>query len=396
MATPSRMQALMCDNLKGTIGLSLRAAERELEHETAGAAIFDLTYADTNRFPAPEWALDTFAAAASGGGMTYTPYRGDSVVVSDVAENVSSVLGLRYVDEANVMLAPGTQGALFVALASIIEPGDTVVLPEPDYLSTERTLRYLGAEVIRVPIVFPTEGRPYIDQDILANAMRGARMFVFSHPNNPTGAIFSEECLRGIAELANAHDVTVLADELYCRLVYDDEVYHHIAMLDGMSERTITLLGPSKTESLSGYRLGVAVAPAAAIDLMEDLQSVTALRAPAYAQHLLRHWLKDDQEFVAKRVKEYENLRDMTATRLSASSVLRPMHSWGTAYIYPDLVNGMSAREASLLLKREAGLVVNPGYQFGQSGERSLRLCFAQDEARWSEGLDTMISVLSR
>src|SRR5690606_32580520 len=147
MATPSRMQALMCDNLKGTIGLSLRAAERELEHETAGAAIFDLTYADTNRFPAPEWALDTFAAAASGGGMTYTPYRGDSVVVSDVAENVSSVLGLRYVDEANVMLAPGTQGALFVALASIIEPGDTVVLPEPDYLSTERTLRYLGAEV---------------------------------------------------------------------------------------------------------------------------------------------------------------------------------------------------------------------------------------------------------
>src|SRR5690606_2385037 len=119
------------------------------------ASLLDATYADTHRFPPPEWALPTFVAAASGEGMTYTPYRGDRGVREAVARNISEHLGVPADGPADVILTPGTQGALFIALAAILSPGDLVLLPDPDYLSTERMLRYFGAQVERIPMVWP-------------------------------------------------------------------------------------------------------------------------------------------------------------------------------------------------------------------------------------------------
>ncbi|GAA3615168.1 pyridoxal phosphate-dependent aminotransferase [Kineosporia mesophila] len=376
------------------IGQSVRAAERELENTTVAAdqPFLDATYADTHRFPPPEWALPTFTTAASGEGMTYTPYRGDHGVRGTVTSNVNTVLGIPADD---VILTPGTQGALFVALASILSPGDTVLLPDPDYLSTERMLRYFGAEVIRIPVIMEVEGRPLLDPDALrAAAAKGPRLMVFSHPNNPTGMIYTDETLELIAELAGRHDFTVLADQLYCRLVYDGETYTNFAALPGMAERTVTLLGPSKTESLSGYRLGVATAPGELLARMEDVQSCTALRAPAYAQHLLGRWLADDQEFVAGRIKEYQALRDRTVEVLNGSGLFRVRPAYGSAYVFPKLLVDVPDQQVAIALKRDAGIVVNPGYQFGVGGLGHLRLCFAQDEAAWDHALERIVSVV--
>lgn len=393
---PSAIERLAVPELASAIGTSLRQAERELAQTPLAPGYFlDATYADTHRFPPPDWALPTFSEAASGGGMTYTPYRGDNDVRSAVATNVEAVLGLPATDPAEVILTPGTQGALFITLASLIEPGDVVILPDPDYLSTERMLRYFGAEVVRIPVVYSDAGRPVIDGDKLtAAAARKPKLMVFSHPNNPTGAIYGDATLALIAALANEHDFHVLADQLYCRLVYDNETFTHIANLEGMKERTITLLGPSKTESLSGYRLGLAVGPAGLVDDMEEVQSCTALRAPSYAQHLLARWLADDQDFLAQRIPEYQALRDTTVERINASSVMKVRSAYGSAYVFPEITVNATEQQVAIALKRDAGIVVNPGYQSGLAGRGHIRLCFAQDEKVWDDALDRILDVV--
>ena len=392
---PASMARLDMPELGDVLGMSLRQAERQLDEAPAREPVLNATHADTRRFPPPDWALPTFAEAASGAGKTYTPYRGDDGVRTKVADHVERVLGVPSAGESDIIVTPGTQGALFVALASVLSPGDTVVLPDPEYLATERMLRYFGATVRRVPIVTPDSGRPTLDWDAFdAACAEGPRLMVFSHPNNPSGAIYDLETVARIARAAQERDMVVIADQLYCRLVYGAERYDNIAALPGMAERTVTLLGPSKTESLSGYRLGVAAGPRSLIDRMEDVQSCTALRAPAYAQHLLAHWLVDDDSFLANRVKEYQALLDTTVTVLNDSGVLRVRPAWGTAYVFPEVLVDVGDQELALRLKQDAGLIVNPGYQFGLAGLGHLRLCFAQDEAIWDAALGRLVDVV--
>lgn len=378
-------------------GRSIRELERELEATPARPGpVLDATYANTHRFPAPDYALDAFTKAASGQGMTYTPYAGDAGVRDAVGSNITAHLGIDAGNGNSTILAPGTQGALFIALAAVLEPGDKVILPDPDYLSTERTLRFFGAEVIRVPVQYEdVDGRPTLDRDALEQAAaQGPKLFIFSHPNNPTGAVYSDDTLQQIAELAQRRDFLVVADQLYARLVYGGESFTHLANLPGMRERTITTLGPSKTESLSGYRLGIAVAPQRLIDDMEDVQSVTALRAPAYAQHVLTHWLAEDREYVAQRITEYQAIRDWTVDRLNDSGLFAAQRSWGTSYIFPRVLVEASDQELALAIKEQAGVVINPGYQFGPRGTGHMRLCIAQDEAEWEEALGNLIKVV--
>lgn len=394
---PSRITRLDMPGRGGRDDRSLREAERELEDTATEHPILDLTYADTHRFPAPDWALEEFARAAGGEGMTYTPYRGDSGVRQAVAGNVETTFGFDPDPDRNVILTPGTQAALFTALASLIEPGDTVILADPEYLSTERMLWFFGANVVHVPLVSNGQGLAQLDMEAFEAALvHEPRLLVFSNPNNPTGVVHTRESIEAIAETALRADMAVLVDQLYCRLLYDGADYTHLAQIDGMGDRTVTLLGPSKTESISGYRLGLALGPDRVIDRMEDVLSISALRAPAYAQHLLKRWLADDQEYVKARISEYESLRDTTIDRIDQTEVLEVEPAKGTAYLFPRIVaaDRTDDQTVATALKRDAGLVVNPGYQFGPGGEGHFRICFAQDEQVWDAALDRMIAVV--
>ena len=394
---PARIRNLSLPDREAQLGRSVRALERELEELAAPGPLLDLTYADTHRFPPPAWVLPDFSAAASGGGMTYTPYRGDRTVRSAVAESVSAFLGVEVDPDTELILTPGTQAALFAALAAVVEDGDTVALGDPDYISDERIIRFLGAKVVHVPLAWDDPGRePELDLDVLESAFRaGATTLLFSNPNNPTGAVLTAASVRAIARLAVEHDAVVVVDELYSRLVYDGRPFAHLIAEEGMRDRCITLLGPSKTESMSGYRVGAAVAPPEIVDRMEDLQGVSVLRAPAYAQHVMTRWLSDDHDFVAARIHDYQALRDRTVETLNASGLVRVHPAQGTAYMFPDATAvGADTQSIALALKAHAGLLVNPGYQFGPRGERHFRICFAQEERAWDAAMERMLAAL--
>lgn len=401
MTTPhfepaSRIQRLQLPERAQTHGRALRELERELEATPAGEPFLDITYADTHRFPPPDWALQAFTAAASGEGMTYTPYRGDPGVLAQVAENVTQLLGTPVDPSRELMVTPGTQAGLYTAMAALIEPGDRVVVPDPDYLTSARSVRYFGGEVDSVPLLWEGD-EPHLDLDGLRNALaKNPKLVMFSHPNNPTGAVFSKAHIAEIAGLLRDSSAFAIVDELYCRLVYDGREFAHLAAEPGMRERVITTLGPSKTESLSGYRIGAVVGPADILTSMEDVMGIAALRCPAYAQHLLPRWIRDDGPYVAQRITEYQSLRDTTTSTLNALPGVSVEPCGGSAYLFVN-TSGIAAsdQDIALALKSRAGLVVNPGYQFGALGAHHFRICVAQDETAWKDALERMASVLS-
>jgi aspartate/methionine/tyrosine aminotransferase len=390
-----RVHNLELPGRAGSEFASARAADRHI----LGAApqpFLDTTHFDTVRFPPPEWAHTAFAKAAVDGSLAYTGYRGNGDVLENVAGNVSALLGCAVAPARELILTPGTQAGLFGALASLIDPGDEVLLFDPDYLFSERILRFLGATVYPVSLTAGAAIEPDLDElEAVLNRTR-PKLLVFSHPNNPTGAVYSPATLRRIAELAVKFDFMVLVDQLYCRLVYDAP-YTHLIGLPDMRERTITLLGPSKTESLSGYRLGVVVAPDWVVAAIENIQSITSLRAAAYAQHVLSQWLVTDKQWLAHRMQEFRGLRDMTRDIVARTPWIKWTPQAGTAYAWLDVraLNLPDAIVARRILE-EATVLVSPGYQFGAKGIGHLRLCYARDEREWEAALQRITAVLEQ
>ncbi|HTE78968.1 MAG TPA: aminotransferase class I/II-fold pyridoxal phosphate-dependent enzyme [Xanthobacteraceae bacterium] len=392
---PARISRLRLPERVSIAGTSARRADLELLAQ-APKGFLDTTHFDTVRFPPPPWAIDAFNRAAMDGHCAYTPYRGNQQVLETVAATVSSFLAVDIDPKQNIILTPGTQAALFASIFSLVEDDDRVVLLDPDYLFYARMVRCLGADIAYVPLHFD-QAEPRPDLDALEHEFRsGARTFILSHPNNPTGAIFGRATVSAIAKLARQYGVRIVVDELYSRLLHAGRQFHHLVTEPGMFDQTITLLGPSKTESMSGYRVGVVIAPARVIARIEDVQSVMSLRAPAYAQHVLVPWLRDDHEWLDARLRELTVLRDMTFARLRTLPWLKLRPQGGTAYAWCDVATlDLSDSEVAAALLRDAGVLVSPGYQFGPRANGHFRVCYARDEAAWSAALDQMIYVLA-
>lgn len=394
-AESARVRRMHIPARASLIGSTVREADTSLKLDGGGDGLLDTTHFDTVRFPPPVWAAAVIAEAIADGSTAYTPYRGAPEVLAPLAEHLSEFMGAT-VTPANLALTPGTQGGLFATLSAIVDEGDVVLLADPEYLFTERMLEFLGATVIRIPVTVDAV-EPGLDIAAIEAALpQKPTLLVFSHPNNPSGAVFPRASLERIAALSVQHGFRILADELYSRLVYPGAEFTHLRTLPGMEERCVTMLGPSKTESLSGFRLGVVVGPPDVMQAVEQTLAATSLRAPAYAQRLLIRWLVDDREFLARRLVELEALRDMTVAALRRVPGLRVVPHGGTAYLYCDVsALGATDVEVARTLQQEAGVVVSPGYQFGPSGLGRFRVCYARDEEEWALALDRMVTALT-
>ena len=398
----ARSRAIASRRLLGThfldgaaeLPLSGRQADLELRLDGASHGLIDTTHFDVTRFPPPDWALPAFVGAAESGAAAYTAYRGGPDVRGRCADAISALLEVDVDPERNLVLTTGTQGGLFAVLSALVDAGDRVALTDPEYLFAERILRFLGAEVVRIPLT--AGGEPGVDlQQLEDAAVRGIRLFLTSNPNNPTGTVYSDDTVKGISRLAAAHDFLVVVDELYCRLVYDETPFTHLAAEPEMDTRTVTLLGGSKTESLTGYRVGAVVADAEIIDAVEQVIAFSALRAPAYSQHVLTGWLHEDDDFVRERVRQLRIMQRHATARLRSVPGISVEPGAGTAYLWPDVSGlGLTSLDAGRLCY-DAGVVVSPGYQFGPSGKTRFRMCFAQDEARLDAALDRITAALA-
>jgi aspartate/methionine/tyrosine aminotransferase len=312
------------------------------------------------------------------------------------------LLGIDVDPTKELIIMPGTQGALFGALSAFVGSGTIVAFPAMEYFMYERIVAFLGGESIRVPAVITAEGLIEINEEALESAHKaGASVFVFSNPNNPTGGVYSLELSEKIAMWAKKHEISVIADQLYCRLIYDNRKYTHFSALPGMKDQSITLLGPSKTESMSGYRVGVAVASTPIINSMETLQSMTSLRAAGYSQHALSGWLDEEPGWLEERTELHQEIRDYLVQGLSTISGLKICSPGGSSYIFPSVancasINGNDYENDFEFVKdlKLSGVLVSPGYQSGLAGKGSFRINFSQHFELIKTSVDKITSLI--
>lgn len=394
MKTTRRIARLPIPERTGPHGLNRGQLEQRVRGAGAKARIeHDLTSAHTGAFPPPPYFADGVVESVAAGRPGYTSLRGDGGVRAALAPRLSKMLGVPVDPETEIALTAGTQAGLFAAMGALVERGDTILVADPEYLCDERVARFFAATVERIPFAKLGEDAS-LDLDAIEAGFRdGARVLVFSNPHNPTGSVLSRASLERIAELAVEHDAWVIADELYGRFIYDGRPNVHLAALPGMAERCITALGPSKTESASGFRIGVMVGPAAAIDAITAVTEITNVRAPAYSQYALERWLDDDDAFVRGYLDRYRALREITIAGLAQVEGLIAPSPPATAWLFPDVgalgSNDLEATEALM----HAGILVMPGGSFGPAGDTCVRMCFGQPEETWPAAVERIAEV---
>lgn len=376
----TRFEVLATDNAPGQeVRLASESDAKLLGPEWPGSTV-DFSHGDVDAFEPAPGAFEAFAAAVQvGGRRAYTEYRGAEDIRFGLAERLAEMTGAPVDAKNGMILTPGTQGALFLALGSTVASGDKVAIVEPDYFANRKLVRFFGGEVVPVRMNYENaDGDAGIDLEALrATFLAGCRLLVFSNPNNPIGVVYSATEIATIASLAHEFGATVICDQLYCRLLYPGQSYTHYRAQDIPTSNVLTIMGPSKFESLSGYRLGIAFGAPEIVGRMEKLQAIMSLRAAGYAQPVLETWLAEPADWLEHRVMAHQTIRD-DLVRLFQDGSFSCRTPQGGSYIFPTLPPlAIPLAEFVLRARRQANVIVTPGTEFGPFHE-AIRLNYSQ------------------
>ena len=344
----------------------------------------DFSHGDVDAFPPAPGSSEAWRGGFDKGSrQAYTEYRGDARIRESLALRLAGFTGKPIAAASELIITPGTQGALFLALGATVTSGTKVAVVEPDYFANRKLVKFFGGEIVPVPLHYQgtrSENGPDLNriEDAFVN---GTKVFVFSTPNNPTGLVYSSSSITSISELAASFNVSVIVDQLYSRLLYSGEVYTHLRACDIQPENLITIMGPSKTESLSGFRLGTAFGTAGLIDRMERLQAIVSLRAAGYNQAALDTWFQEPSGWMEKRIREHEVIRDELLDIFRRAEILTATPQAGS-YLFPQLPPlDIEPNTFVRLLRHQAGVTVTPGKEFAPGLSQNIRLNFSQDRS---------------
>lgn len=370
----------------------------ELRGEEIPGTPVDFSHGDVDAFEPIPGSLDVFVEGVHvGGKQAYTEYRGSKGIREDVAQKLSNFTGTSIDNDKNLIITPGTQGALFLAMGSMIARGDKVAIVAPDYFANRKLVEFFDGVVVPIQMdYFNTNACCGLDLTQLEDAFKsGVKLFLFSNPNNPTGVIYSKDEIRIIAELAQMYGAQLIVDQLYSRQLFEGHSYTHLCAQNIVDpENVITIMGPSKTESLSGYRLGVAFGSSNIIDRMEKLQAIVSLRAGGYSQAVLKTWFNEPEGWMAGRIKAHQEIRDDLLTKFNAAEGFKVRSSEAGSYIFPKVPElDVSIIDFVKILRLQAGVIVTPGTEFGAQFTDSFRINFSQDHKAAVNAVDRIIKV---
>lgn len=357
----------------------------------------DFSHGDVDAFPPTPGALEAWHSGYKRGAQqAYTEYRGSANIREGLADRLGRFTGHPVLPDSELIITPGTQGALFLALGATVASGTKVAVVEPDYFANRKLVKFFGGEVVPIPLYFKgysSENGPDLNR-IEAAFKSGTKVFVFSTPNNPTGLVFSKRSIETISALAVAHDVTLIVDQLYSRLLYSGEVYTHLCACEIQPDNLITIMGPSKMESLSGFRLGTAFGTPSLIDRMERLQAIVSLRAAGYNQAVLDTWFQEPEGWMEKRIREHEAIRDELQRIFSAAGFFTATPQAGS-YLFPQLPPlDVDLHTFVRLLRHQANVTVTPGTEFAPGITDSIRLNFSQDHAAAVAAIERIVKMV--
>jgi aspartate aminotransferase len=360
---------------------------RAKELERAGRSIIHLELGEPDFHPAAP-VVDAVRSAVAAGRDRYCSTRGLPALREAIAEYLKRTRRLDVASQ-QVLVAPGCKMALSLAMMALIEPGDEVLYPDPGFPIYPSFTRGLGAAAIPFGLEEKNKFQPDLDE-IERKITPRTTAIIFNSPNNPTGTVFSEAALARLAALAAKHDLWVIADEIYARILFAGE-YQSIWSLPGMPERTVIIDGFSKSFAMTGWRLGYAVAPVPVIDAMDLIVLNTFTCAAEFTQVAAIEALRDSTNAVDAMVAEYRRRRDEFVSGLNRIPGFRCQLPDGAFYAWVNIEEtGLSAEEVQQLLLEEAGVAGIAGAAFGPGGKNYLRFSLVSARNLLEEALERM------
>jgi aspartate/methionine/tyrosine aminotransferase len=374
--------------MSGEGALSVYARAKELESQ--GRSIIHLELGEPDFHPGPS-VVESLSKALAEGKDRYCAVAGVPALREEVAAYLQRTRNIS-VSAANIVIAPGCKAALFFAMMALLEPGDEVLYPDPGFPGYSSITLGLGA----IPVAFELSSRNHFQPDLAevsSKITRRTRMLLTNSPGNPTGTVYTDAVQRGLAELAVKHDLWVLSDEIYARILYGGK---YVSMLSypGMEERALIIDGFSKSFAMTGWRLGYTVAPpdvAPALAMMA-INSYTCVAE--FTQYAAIEALRDREGTTPRMVAEFARRREEFVHDLNEVPGFLCESPEGAFYAWVDIRStGTSAEEVCRILLEEAGVAAIPGAAFGPSGKDFVRFSFASSVANLHEAVARIMRV---
>ncbi len=380
--------------LEGQRMFQILTRTRQMEREGREILHFELGDPD---FSTPPNVVEVAIAALRNGETHYAPSGGLQDLKEAAADVTFRSRGFRPgLDQ--LLVCAGANVMIFYAVVCVADPGDDVIVPDPGFVSYFSILKFLGMNIIRVPIREENEFR--LDPEDVRRAITPkTRMIIMNSPSNPTGAVMTEDEIKRVYDIAEEHDIYLLSDEIYARMIYEEAGTKHYSpsKYDHCQERTIIVNGFSKSYAMTGWRLGVVTGPSEVITKMGLLLETTSSCVSPFIQRAGIEALKGDQGPIFKMVDEFRKRRDVLVNGLNSLPGVTCFKPKGAFYVFPNIKGtGMTSEEFTDRMLHEAGVAVTPGTVFGVHGQGYVRLCYTNKVDCIDRAIDKMLKVLTK
>ncbi len=363
---------------------TIKSSKRAKNLIAQGVDIINFTLGEPD-FDTPANIIEATHRAMLAGETHYSPGPGIPELRTAIADKLRSENGIPTSPE-NVMVTPGAKLAIFEAMMTLIDDGDEVLLFDPAWVSYDACVKMAGGKTVWVETDPDKNYRPA--KDLSEYITDKTKMIVINTPCNPTGTVYEKSQLQEIADLAIDHDILVMADEMYEKIIYDKKNYS-IASFDNMYDRTITINGFSKAYAMTGWRLGYMDAPQHIFKSLEKIQSHTISNVTTFIQYGGVEALKGPQDELHKMQAAFKERRNVLVEGLRKLGLKCTLPD-GAFYAYPDVSEFGTGEEITGRLLEEAHVAVSPGIAFGESGKNNIRISYAASVERIQDALVRM------
>jgi aminotransferase len=337
-------------------------------------------------FTTPEHINKAAVRALENGQTFYTPNAGLPELRNEISDYLKRRFNLEYNPKSEIIVTIGASQAIDVAIRSLVEPEDEVLIPQPSFVAYKPCTTLAGGRTVCVPTYIEDEFilRPDVLEKYITDK---SKVLIMPYPNNPTGAVMTKEQLEEIAEVVKKHDLIVITDEIYCELTYGVD-HTPFASIPGMWERTVTISGFSKSYAMTGWRLGYIGAPEGLASELLKVHQYNVTCAASMCQYAAVEALKNGDDDVKKMKMGYDKRRRFLFESLNEIG-LECFEPKGAFYAFPSIQNtGLNSQEFAERLLKEARVAVVPGTAFGENGEGFVRMAYSTSMENLQEAVE--------
>jgi len=346
-------------------------------------------------FCSPAPVVDAGIASLRAGDTHYTSNAGIMELRVALAEHLERLYGVSYDPATEIVITVGGSEALYLSATALLDPGDEMIIPTPCFVSYQAEAFLAGGKVVEIPCKM--EDNFNLDPKAVRAAVTSrSKAILLGFPNNPTGAVATRERLLEVAKIAEEHDLVVVSDEIYDRLVYGDHKHVCFASLPGMKKRTLLLGGFSKDYAMTGWRIGYAAGPADIIRGLVRIHQYSVMSAPTVSQKAALAALKTGESYVQDMVAEYDRRRKLIVSGFNSIG-LPTFEPKGAFYAFPKVdITGLDDETFANRLLQEEHVAVVPGNSFGAGGEGFVRASYATSYEKIEEALRRIENFVKR